>query len=209
MLEVAVYNMDGKQVDSMPVDRNIFGGFVNKALVKQAVVIYHGNKRQGSATTKSRGMVKGSTRKLFRQKGTGNARRGNLRTNVVRGGGVAFAKLVRDHHKKLPQKMRKAALDSAILAKIISSDLMVVDGLKCEKPKTSEISRMLENLKINRSCLLTLDQRDSNVYLSCRNIPDLTVRIREELNAFDVVTRQKMLVTTEAMKAMLAVEVRE
>lgn len=206
MLEIPVYNTDGKRIKALKVDQELFGGTVNTALLKQAIVIYHGNKRQGTATTKSRSMVVGSTRKLFRQKGTGNARRGNVRTNILRGGGVAFAKRNRDFRRKLPRRMRRAALNSAILAKIIGNDLMVVDGLKIDEPKTRDISQVLKNLKINRSCLLALGQRDRNVYLSSRNIPDLTVRVADELNAFDVATRQKMLVTTEAMTALISQE---
>ncbi len=206
MLEIPVYNTNGKKIDALKVDQKLFGGRVNAALLKQAIVIYHGNKRQGTATTKSRGMVTGSTRKLFRQKGTGNARRGNVRTNILRGGGVAFAKKTRDFRRKLPRKMRKAALNSAILAKIIGNDLLVVDGLKIDEPKTRDISQILKNLKINRSCLLTLGERDRNVYLSSRNIPDLTVMVADELNAFDVATRQKMLATTEAMTALMSQE---
>lgn len=206
MLEIPVYNTDGKRIKALKVDQELFGGTVNTALLKQAIVIYHGNKRQGTATTKSRSMVVGSTRKLFRQKGTGNARRGNVRTNILRGGGVAFAKRNRDFRRKLPRRMRRAALNSAILAKIIGNDLMVVDGLKIDEPKTRDISQVLKNLKVNRSCLLALGQRDRNVYLSSRNIPDLTVRVADELNAFDVVTRQKMLVTTEAMTALISQE---
>ncbi len=203
MLEVPVYNTDGKQTDTLKVDEAVFGSTVNVALVKQAVVAYHANKRQGSATTKSRGMVQGSTRKLYRQKGTGRARRGSARTNLLRGGGVAFAKRPRDFSQKLPKKMRQAALNSAILAKLLGSDLLVVEGLKSDAPKTAEMTRLLSNLKINRSCLLTLAERDRNIYLSSRNLQDVTVRIAEELNAFDVATRQKMLVTTEAMDALL------
>ncbi len=206
MLEIPVYNTDGKRIKALKVDQELFGGTVNTALLKQAIVIYHGNKRQGTATTKSRSMVVGSTRKLFRQKGTGNARRGNVRTNILRGGGVAFAKRNRDFRRKLPRRMRRAALNSAILAKIIGNDLMVVDGLKIDEPKTRDISQVLKNLKVNRSCLLALGQRDRNVYLSSRNIPDLTVRVADELNAFDVATRQKMLVTTEAMTALMSRE---
>lgn len=206
MLEIPVYNTDGKKIDALKVDQKLFGGRVNAVLLKQAIVIYHGNKRQGTATTKSRSMVTGSTRKLFRQKGTGNARRGNVRTNILRGGGVAFAKKNRDFRRRLPRKMRKAALNSAILAKIIGNDLLVVDGLKIDEPKTRDISQMLKNLKINRSCLLALGERDRNVYLSSRNIPDLTVRVADDLNAFDVATRQKMLATTEAMTALMSQE---
>jgi len=202
MLEVPVYNTEGEQTDSWKVSPETFGGEVNVKLLKQAIVAYHANRRQGTAATKGRGDVEGSTRKLFRQKGTGNARRGAIRTNILRGGGVAFAKRPRSFRKKLSKKMRKRALQSAVLAKILGGDLMILDGLRMDEPKTSRMAELLRKLRINRTCLLTLGQRDRNIYLSARNIPDLTVRIAEELNAYDVATRQKMIVTSEAMKVM-------
>lgn len=203
MLEVAVYNTSGERIETLQVDEAIFGSTVNVSLVKQAVVAYHANRRQGTASTRSRGLVDGSTRKVYRQKGTGNARRGNIRTNIMRGGGVAFAKVPRDFRKRLPRKMRKAALDSAILAKLLGNDLLVVQGLKMDAPRTAEMAQMLDNLEIRRSCLLTVAQRDDNVYLSSRNIPHLAVLVRRDLNAYDVATRQKMLVTSEAMRALM------
>ena len=206
MLEVPVYNVSGEKVDTLQVDERVFGSVVNIALVKQAIVAYDANRRPRTAATKSRGMVRGSTRKLFRQKGTGNARRGAIRTNVMRGGGVAFAKTPYDGRKKLPRKMRRAALNSAILAKILGSDLLVVDGLKVSEPKTKEVASVLRNLRIDRSCLLTLAQRDPKIYLSARNLPGVAVRITEELNAYDVAVRQKMLVTSEAMKVLTSPE---
>jgi len=206
MLEVPVYNTDGEKVDTMTVDERVFGSTVNAPLLKQAIVAYHANKRRGTAATKSRAMVVGSTRKMFRQKGTGRARRGAVRTPVLRGGGHTFAKTPHSFRKTLSRKMRRAALKTAILAKILGEDLMVIDGLSLSAPRTKEMVRIVKNLKINRSCLVTVAERDSNVYLSSRNIGDLTVRITAELNAFDVATRQKMLVTTEAMKDLIGRE---
>ena len=206
MLEVPVYNPEGKKIDTLKVDEGLFGGEVNAVLLKQAVVAYHANRRQGTAANKGRGDVAGSTKKLFRQKGTGRARRGPIRTNVLRGGGVAFAKQQRDFRQRMPKKMRHAALDSAILAKMLGGDLMVLDGLKCDAPKTARMAAVMKNLKINRSCLLTLAEPDSMVYLSARNLPDLTVRAAGDLNAFDVATRQKMVVTSEAMKKLTAAQ---
>ena len=203
MLNVPVYNTDGEKIDSVKVDEKLFGSTVNVSLLKQAIVIYHANKRQGTAVSKSRGMVTGSTRKIFRQKGTGNARRGNSRTNILRGGGVAFGKTNRDFRKKLPQKMRRSALDSALLAKMIGKDMMVIDGLKVEEPKTFRMAKVLKNLDINRSCLLALDKPDRNIYLSSRNIKDLTVTVTDDLNAFEVATRRKMLVTSQGLKALM------
>jgi large subunit ribosomal protein L4 len=206
MLEVPVYNTDGKKVDTLKVDESVFGGSVNASLVKQAVVAHHANQRQGTAATKSRGQKAGSTRKIFRQKGTGNARRGPVRSPVVRGGGMAFAKSQRSFHKDMPRKMRKAALNSAILAKILGEDLLVLDALTADEPKTAVIAGVMKNLQVNRSCLLALADRDQNVYLSARNLPDITVRITAELNAAEIATRQKMVITAEAMKALMGQE---
>ena len=206
MLEVPVFNTSGEKIDTLEVDERVFGSQINVPLLKQAVVTYHANKRQGTVQTRGRSMVDGSTRKLFRQKGTGRARRGAIRTPVVRGGGVAFTKTPHSYRKALPKKMRRAALKSAILAKIIGEDLMVVDGLAMDAPATKAMAKIVDNLKINRSCLLTLAERDSNIYLSCRNLQDITVRTAAELNAFDVAQRMKMLVTREAMMAMIGEE---
>ncbi|MBT3278880.1 MAG: 50S ribosomal protein L4 [Phycisphaerales bacterium] len=202
MIEVPVYNTDGKQVDTLQVEESLFGTEVNCDLVKQAVVTYHANTRQGSAKTKSRSEKAYSTKKMYRQKGTGNARRGSRRSPGLVGGGHTFAKQPRDFRKKLPQKMRQAAVRSAILAKLLGGDLLVLEGLACTEPKTKAMAGVLTNLGINRSCLLALAERDSNVYLSSRNLQDLTVRITEELNAYDVATRQKMIVTSDAMKQL-------
>ena len=204
MLEVPVYNRAGEQIETLRIPEERFGTTVNSALLKQAVVAYHANRRRGTGTTRSRGQVAGSTRKLFRQKGTGNARRGPIRSNIVRGGGVAFAKVPRSFRKRLPKKMRRRALESAILAKILGGDLLVVDGLAVTAPKTKLVAEVLSNLKINRSCLLTIAEPDEALWKSARNIPDLTVRVVAELNAFDVAGRQKMLVAREAMDLLTA-----
>ena len=203
MLEVSVYNTAGEVIETLQIDEERFGNTVNVDLLKQAIVAYHANKRQGSATTKGRSQVVGSTRKIFRQKGTGRARRGNIRTHVVRGGGVTFAKQPRDFRKGLPRRMRRRALDSAILAKLLGHDLLVVDGLEVTEPKTKLVAELLANLKIDRSCLLTIPERNQALWKSARNIPDVMVRTADELNAFDVATRQKMLVTREAMDMLL------
>jgi large subunit ribosomal protein L4 len=206
MLEVPIYDANGQKVDTYKVDESLLGGRVNVALLKQAIVIYHANRRQGTVRTKSRADVEGSTRKLYKQKGTGMARRGNIRTNVMRGGGMAFAKRPRDFRMAFPKKMRKAALDSALLAKILGGDMMVLQGFSASAPKTKTMVQLMKKLDIHRSCLLTLADRDRNVYLSSRNLQDVTVMIARDLNAFDVATRQKMVVTADAMKLILTPE---
>ena len=207
MLEVPVYNTKGEQVDTLEVDEAALGGRVNPSLVKQAVVMYHDSSHQHTAETKGRSQVHGSTRKLYRQKGTGLARRGAIRTGLMRGGGVIFAKGAGGRRRGMPRRMRRAALNSALLAKILGGDLLVVDELSFESPKTRELAGVLRNLNIDRSCVLALADRDRAVYLSARNIPTLTVRTAAELNAYEVVTRQKLLVTADGVKALLGTEV--
>ena len=203
MIDIAVHNRQGKELESLRVDEDIFGGSVRYALLKQAIVMYHANKRVGTAATKSRGMVRGSTRKLFRQKGTGNARVGNARTGKRVGGGVTFAKVARDFGKRMPKKQRRLARDSAVLAKLLSGSVVVVDELNFDGPKTKAFAEVLGNLNIERSCLVTVVDRDDNLYRSARNIPKIDVLAVTDLNAGDICNRQKMLFTKDAFLALI------
>ena len=203
MIDVAVYNREGKELESLQVDEGVFGGVVRYPLLKQAIVMYHANKRVGTAATKSRGMVKGSTRKLFKQKGTGNARVGNARTGKRVGGGVTFAKVARDFGKDMPKKQRRLAMNSAILSKLQDGSVVVVDELNFEAPKTKDFVSILSNLKIDRSCLVTLKEQDNNVYKSARNITKVAVMKVADLNAGDICNRQKMLITKEAFETLI------
>jgi large subunit ribosomal protein L4 len=206
MIDLAVYNTDGKEVDSLKVDEAALGETVRYSLLKQAIVMCHANKRVGTAATKSRSMVAGSSKKLFRQKGTGNARVGNIRTGKRRGGGVAFAKSLRDFRKRMPKKQRRLARDSAILAKLLSNKVVVVDGLSFDKPKTRDFVGILNNLKIERSCLVTIDSEDVNIYKSVKNIPRVKVMPVGELNAGEICSYNKMLFTKDALLSALAAE---
>jgi large subunit ribosomal protein L4 len=203
MIRLAVYNRDGKEVESLKVDESALGGEVNFALLKQAIVMYHANRRVGTAATKGRSMVEGSTRKLFRQKGTGNARVGNIRTGKRVGGGVTFAKLPRDFSKRMPQKQRRLAAKSAVLEKLLNDDVVVVDELNMEKPRTKEFASILGNLKINRSCLVMIDDADNNIYRSARNIPKVAVMPVAQLNAGDVCNHSKLLFTKQAFLSVV------
>ncbi|UCE48855.1 MAG: 50S ribosomal protein L4 [Phycisphaerales bacterium] len=203
MIDLAVYNTDGQEVDSLRVDEAAFGGSVRHPLLKQAIVMYHAKKRVGTAATKSRAMVAGSSRKLFRQKGTGNARVGNVRTGKRRGGGVTFAKATRDFGHRMPKKQRRLARDSAILAKLLGNDVVVVDELKLDKPKTKDFVDILSNLKIDRSCLVTIDSEDSNLRKSADNVPKVAVLPVSQLNAGDICSHRKMLFTKEALLSVL------
>lgn len=203
MMNVAVYNRDGKEVETLQVDEGILGGEVRSPLLKQAIVMYQANKRVGTAATKNRSQVEGSTRKLYRQKGTGNARAGTVRTPVRRGGGVTFAKMARDFSQRMPKKQRRLARDSAVLAKLQSGRLVVVDELAFSEPKTREFARILNNLKIQRSCLVTIPERDENLYKSARNVPKVDVMVVADLNAGDICNRQQMLFTKAAFLTLL------
>ena len=202
MIDLAVYNKNGEQVDTLSFDEAVFGSEVRLPLLKQALVMYQTNRRQGSARTKSRGMVSGSTKKLFRQKGTGNARVGPRRNPIRRGGGRTFAKLARPFHHRLPAKARRLARNSAILAKLLDQSLTVVDQLSIDQPRTKDMVALLKALKLDRSCLLTLAGHDINILKSSRNIPGLDVTIVEQLNALDICSKQKMLCTREAIELL-------
>jgi large subunit ribosomal protein L4 len=203
MIKVAVYNIDGKEIESLKVDEAILGGTVRYPLLKQAIVMYHANKRVGTATNKGRSMVAGSTKKLFRQKGTGNARVGNRRTGKRVGGGVTFAKVPRDFGKGMPRKQKRLARDSAILAKLLSKSVIVIDGLNMEKPGTKVFTGILKNLKIDRSCLVTLIKTDETIVKSARNIPKIAVMPVNELNAGDICNYSKILFTKDALLSVL------
>jgi len=203
MIDLAVYNTDGREVDSLKVDESALGGSVRYSLLKQAIVMYQANKRVGTAATKGRSMIVGSGRKLFRQKGTGFARAGNRRTGKRVGGGVTFAKVARDFRQRMPKKQRKLARDSAILAKLLSNNVVVVDGLNFEKPHTGDFVSVLSNLKIERSCLVTISSEDVNLYKSAKNIPKVAVMPVAELNAGAICSHQKMLFTKEALLSLL------
>jgi large subunit ribosomal protein L4 len=203
MIDLAIYNKQGEQVGSLKVDEAALGGRVRHSLLKQAIVMYHANKRLGTATTKGRGLVAGSTRKLYKQKGTGNARAGNIRTPVRVGGGVAFGKKQRDFGYTMPQKSRQLARNSAVLAKMLAGNVVVIDGLAMEAPKTKDFATVLGNLKIDRSCLVALAEYNENIYKSVRNIAKVAVMPVAELNAGDICTRQKMLFTKDALTAFI------
>src|SRR3954453_5709605 len=163
MIEVPIYNQSGSKVDTIKVDPAKLGGEVRKNLLKQALVMYHANLRQGSVKTLGRGEVAGSTRKMYRQKGTGNARTGGIRNPIKKGGGHAKQKRPKDWRQAMPKKARRLARNSAILSKIQSNDIRVIDQIALEQPKTKLVAQMYKALGIDRSCLLALAGRDEAV----------------------------------------------
>jgi large subunit ribosomal protein L4 len=203
MIEIPVHSIDGKQTGSVQLDEALLGGEIRPALLKQAYVMYHANKRQGSAATRGRGQVEGSTRKLYRQKGTGNARRGAVRTNVMKGGGVAFGKTPKDWRQQMPVKMRRLATRNAVLAKAVDGEIKIVDGFGFDAPKTKQFAAALAALGIDRTCLLALNPADMNTRLSARNIADIDVIEMDQLNAYDLLSRRFLLVDKATFTAWI------
>ncbi len=204
MIDVPVYNMTGEQTGTVQIDESTLGRRVRLDLLKQAVVMFNSNQRHGSARTKSRGMVEGSTRKIYRQKGTGNARMGPVRQPVRRGGGVAFAKLERSFRRGMPRKMKQLARNSALLAKLKSGNVAIVDPLKIDQPKTKTLYAVLKAIRANEGCLLALDAPNAVVFRSGRNIPDTDIRQVHELNAYEILRRRKLIFTRPAFDAVVA-----
>jgi large subunit ribosomal protein L4 len=198
MLTVPVYNESGDQIGQEQIDAALLGGTVNHGLLKQAIVMYHANRRQGSVAQKTRSEVRGSSRKLYRQKGTGRARMGNIRTPIRRGGGRAFARKPRHFRLEMPRKMRRLARNQAVLAKIQSSDAVIVDGVAFDEPKTKRFADLLRVLQADRGCVFATNGVDTTLLKSGRNLPRAEVVNVADLNAFDILARRRLVFTKEA-----------
>ena len=203
MIEVPVYNQTGDKVDTLQVDEAKLGGEVRRNLLKQALVMYHANQRQGSVRTLARGEVAGSTRKMFRQKGTGNARTGGIRNPIKKGGGHAKQKRPKDWRQAMPKKARRLARNSAILSKIQSNDIRVIDQIALDQPKTRLMAGVFKALGIDRSCLFALPGRDENLERSARNIDRTTLTTVDQLNAWDILRNRTLVVTRAGMEKLL------
>lgn len=203
MALLPVYNRTGEQVGSFDIDPAALAPHINKQLLHDAVVMYQSNVRLGTAKTKSRGEVRGTTKKMYRQKGTGNARAGSRRSGVRRGGGHIFAKRPRDWFYRLPRKALQTATRMAIASKIRDEQIVVIDELNFAAPKTKEMAGVLKALKCHDGSLLVATAyRDVNVYKSARNIAGVTVSPVSELNALAVLSPGRLLVTRAALEAI-------
>ena len=203
MVNLPIYNTEGETVDTYDIDASELAPKINKQLLHDVVVMYQASQRQGSFQTKSRAQVAGSTQKMFRQKGTGRARAGSSRTNVRRGGGMAFAKKPRDFSYRLPKKAIRAATRMAIASKITDGQLFIVDELSLEKPDTDQMKRILAALPIKgASTLVTTSDHDPNVYKSARNLPGVSVLPASDLNALSVLSPRFLLVTKSALDSI-------
>ena len=205
MIELPIYNKEGQQVETLSIDPAMLGAEVRPALLKQAYVITHGNQRQGSARTKNRGRVEGSTRKLYKQKGTGNARAGTVRTNLRKGGGVAHAKLRgrEAFRTQLTKKMRRLANRNALLAKLVDNEVKCFADLSFAAPKTSGFAAVLKAVGIDRTCLVALDGGNRNALLSARNLAGVDVVRIDQINAYELLNHRYLVVDKAALAAFL------
>ena len=198
MASVAVYNMEGAQVGTIELSDSIFAVPVNEHLIHQAVVAQLANKRQGTQKAKTRAEVSGGGRKPWRQKGTGHARQGSTRAPQFTGGGVVFAPTPRDYSVKVNKKEKRAALKSALTAKVNENKFIVLDELKLGEIKTKAVKAVLDNLKVEKALIVTKDV-DNVVVKSANNLPKVKTAATQTINVYDILKYDTMIVTKEAV----------
>lgn len=198
MPKVAIFSMDGQQVGEIDLNEAVFGAEVNEALLHQAVVMYQANQRQGTVATKTRGLVSGGGRKPWRQKGTGRARQGSTRSPQWRGGGTVFGPNPREYRQAMPQKMRQAALRSALSAKAAAGEIVVLDALTVAEPKTKIMAKVLGTFQAGKALVVT-PRADENLVFSARNLPGVLLSSTEALNAMSVLSHDKLVITRDAV----------
>ena len=199
MIELQVVNQDGSETETVSISEEVFGGKVRRRLLRDAVVMYGSNKRVGTVKTKGRSEVAGSTRKLFRQKGTGRARAGSLRTPIRVGGGRAHGPKPRDWRRRITRKARKAALSSALLSKFRDGEVVVLESLALPEPKTRIAANMLTSVGIRERCLVIVPEHDELLLRAMRNIPFVRMSSVGDLNAYDVVRAGKLVMNRRVL----------
>lgn len=203
MVSLPVYDRTGAEVGKYEFDPAELAPRVNKQLLHDAVVMYEASRRQGTSQTKGRSDVAGTTKKMYRQKGTGNARAGSRRSNIRRGGGHAFAKRPRDWSYRLPKKAVRLATRMAVASRFTDDEVTLLDDLSFEKPQTKEMAKILKALKIEGTSLLVAVLRhDANVYKSIRNLEGVRVLPVGDLNALEVLRPKRVLMTTAALDTL-------
>jgi large subunit ribosomal protein L4 len=202
-MEIPVYSKEGEKIDNLQLDDKKFGGPIRKKLLRDAVIMYEANKRQGTASTKTKAEVAGGGRKPWVQKHTGRARAGSIRSPLWKGGGVSHGPKPRDYSFAIPKKARKLALYTALSAKARDNELVVIDDLNFDIPKTRQMVGILKALNIdNSSCLIVVPAINDTVWKSARNIPSVKVMTSAELNAYEVLRPKKVLLTKEALSSI-------
>ncbi len=201
MAKVSVYNMEGKEVETMELDDAVFGVEVNEHLVHMAVVQQLANNRQGTQKAKTRSEVRGGGRKPWRQKGTGHARQGSTRAPQWTGGGVVFAPTPRDYSFKLNKKEKRAALKSALSSRVAENKFVVVDELKFDAIKTKDFAKVMSNLGVEKA-LVVINDNDTNVVMSAKNIPTVKTASISTINVYDILKYNTVVVTKDAVNTM-------
>jgi large subunit ribosomal protein L4 len=199
-VDIAVYNLKGEVVKHIELSDDVFGVPLNEAVLHQAMVRQLANARQGTADTKDRGEVHGSNRKLFAQKHTGNARQGSSRSPLRRHGGVVFGPHPRDYRQEMPKQMRRLAIRCALSSKAGSAQLIILENLAMEAPKTKDMVAILNALKAEKTALIATRTADTNIIKSARNIPGIKTTPADLLNVIDLLKYEKILMTEEAAR---------
>ncbi|MBU7007462.1 50S ribosomal protein L4 [Phosphitispora fastidiosa] len=199
MPKVALYNSKGEQVGEVELKEEVFGVEVNEAILHDVVVNHLANRRQGNSSAKTRSEVSGGGRKPFRQKGTGRARAGTIRSPLWRKGGIVFPPKPRSYKYSLPKKVRRLALKSALSSKVLDGNIIVLEGLQIAEPKTKEIVGLLANLKVDSKALVVTAEADTAVVKSARNMPRVTPTHANSLNVYDVLNHEKLIITRDAV----------
>jgi large subunit ribosomal protein L4 len=201
-MKVQVLDQSGKPVRELKIPEEVFSYPVKEHLIYEAIVNYLANQRQGTASTRTRGEVSGGGRKPWRQKGTGRARAGSVRSPLWRHGGTVFGPKPRDYSYAIPRKARKNALKSALTAKLAENQLLVIDEITIVQPKTKETAAWLRNLKID-SALIIDSRENENLFRSARNIPGVKAVNDEQLNVYDVLKYRWILISQRAFNSLV------
>ena len=201
-LSVPIYNSKGKEVEKHDLDKTLFTGEVNKGLLHQAVRMYNANRRQGNASTKTRGDVSGGGKKPWRQKGTGRARAGSSRSPLWRHGGVVFGPHPRDFHYELPRKIKRLAFLSSINSKLNENKIVGIDSVVLKEPKTKMFKAILEALKVGGRSLFVVEKIDENLARSSRNLQEVSVKNCQDFNTMDVLTNDNIVMSKAALEKL-------
>ena len=196
---VDVLDESGKKIDKLELNKKIFDGRFNTALLHDALLMYGACKRQGNASTKNRGEVRGGGKKPWRQKGTGRARFGSIRNPIWRGGGVAFGPRPRSFSYSMPQKTRLKAVQSALNIKLADKQFFVVDAIKLDEPKTKKLVQILNKLKISGKTLIISDKLDNNIKTAARNLNTVKIVKAENVSSDDILRHERLLLTKGAV----------
>ncbi len=208
MTNLPIYDKTGAKVGDYEIDLEALAPKVSKQLLHDAVVMYQTNLRQGSAKSKTRSEVSGSRKKMYRQKGTGNARAGHKRSGIRRGGGHIFAKAPKDWSYRLPRKALKNATRMAMAEKVRAEFVTLINAFDFQAPKTKDAAAILANLSMDKTVLVVVDKYDKNSYLSVRNIPMAKIMPVSDLNAYEILRPKRLLVTKSAMDQFIETRVK-